>query len=272
MTIPRFYPAIIDKQLFDRVQEKLRLSAVNWRNSYANRTTYLLSGLVICDACGRRYLGTAAKGGKFQYYSCGSYLKGGKETCAARLINKNKLESAVLAKIQQQILTPTNIRSYIQRVMESAIKSKDKLSPEQGVVRSALSDLQTRLQRWENALESGELSIEHAAQRIKELHEQRQELLKKKQALDHNGLSVKTVSAIPTARMDAYVAEMQRRLAAKQIGAKREFLRELLKEVRVHGSNVTLTYKLPLAASQWRFFTPLRLVGPPGLEPGTNRL
>ena len=177
-----------------------------------------------------------------------------------------------MAKIQQQILTPTNIRSYIQRVMESAIKSKDKPSPEQDVVRSALSDLQTRLQRWENALESGELSIEHAAQRIKELYEQRQELLTKQQALDQNGRSVKTVSAIPTARMDAHVAEMQRRLAAKQIGAKREFLQELLQEVRVHGSNVTLTYKLPLAASEWRFFTPLRLVGPPGLEPGTNRL
>jgi len=125
--------------------EKLRLSAANWRNSYANRTTYLLSGPVVCDACGRRYLGTAAKGGKFHYYSCGSYLKGGKQTCAARLINKNKLESAVLAKIQEQILTPTNIRSYIQLVMESAIKSQDKPSPEQDAVRLALSDLQTRL-------------------------------------------------------------------------------------------------------------------------------
>src|SRR5262245_13910827 len=86
----------------------------------ANPTTYLLSGLVVRDTCGRRYLGTAAKGGKFHYYICGSYLKGGKETCAARLINKNKLESAVLAKIQKQILSPTNIRSYIQRVMKSA--------------------------------------------------------------------------------------------------------------------------------------------------------
>ena len=65
---------------------------------------------------------------------------------------------------------------------------------------------------------------------------------------------------------------MQRRLAVKQIGAKREFLQELLKEVRVRGTDVTLTYKLPLAASERRFFTPLRLVGPPGLEPGTNRL
>ena len=272
MTIPGFYPGLIDQPLFDRVQEKLRLSAANWRNSYANRTTYLLSGLVICDACGRRYLGTAAKSGKFHYYSCGSYLKGGKKTCAARLINKNKLESAVLAKIQEQILTPTNIRSYLERVMEKALKSQDQPSPEQDAIRLALSDLQTRLQRWENALETGALSIEQAAQRIKELHEQRQELLKKKQALDNNGRGMKTVSAIPTMRMDAYVTEMRRRLMVKQIGAKREFLQELLKEVRVRGGNVTLTYKLPLAASECRFFTPLRLVGPPGLEPGTNRL
>jgi hypothetical protein len=71
----------------------------------------------------------------------------------------------------------------------------------------ALNDVQTRLQRWENALESGELSIEHAAQRIKELHEQRQELLTKKQALDRNRPGVKRISAIPTAYMDTYIAK-----------------------------------------------------------------
>ncbi len=242
--------------------EKLRLSAANWRNSYANRATYLLSGPVVCDACGRRYLGTAAKGGKFHYYSCGSYLKGGKQTCAARLINKNKLESAVLAKIQEQILTPTNIRSYIQLVMESAIKSQDKPSPEQDAVRLALSELQTRLQRWEIALESGALSIEQAAHRIKELHEQRQELLKKKQALDRDRPGGKTVYAIPTARMDAYVAEMRRRLAAKQIGAKREFLQEVLKEVRVRGGNVTLTYKLSSGRHRVQVLYTIKVGGP----------
>ena len=272
MTIPGFYPAIIDQQLFDRVQGKLRLSAANWRNSYANRTTYLLSGLVICDACGRRYLGTAAKGGKFHYYSCGSYLKGGKQTCAARLINKNKLESAVLAKIQKEILTANNIRTYIQLVIEGALKSKDKPSPDEAATQLALNEVQARLQRWENALESGDLSIEHAAQRIKQLHEQRQELLKKKQSLERGRPSIKKASAIPTAHLAAFIAEMRRRLVVKQIGAKREFLQELVKEVRVRGDSVTLTYKLPLKASEFKFFTPLKLVGPPGLEPGTNRL
>ena len=72
--------------------------------------------------------------------------------------------------------------------------------------------------------------------------------------------------------MDAYVGEMQRRMATKQIGAKRQFRQEVVKEVRVSGSDVTLTYKLPLKGSEGKFFAPLTLVGPPGLEPGTNRL
>ena len=38
--------------------------------------------------------------------------------------------------------------------------------------------------------------------------------------------------------MNAYVAEMRRRLVAKQLGARREFLQEILKEVRVRGGNL----------------------------------
>jgi site-specific DNA recombinase len=272
ITIPGFYPAIVDQQIFNRVEEKLRLSATDWRNSYTNRTTYLLSGLVVCEACGRRYLGTAAKGGKFHYYSCGFYLKGGKKSCAARLINKNKLENAVLSKIQEEILTADNIRIYIQRVMENALKSHDKPSLEENTVSLALADVQTRLKRWENALESGELSVEHAATRITELHERRRELLKKERELERNRPGVKKISPIPTAYMDSYIGEMRRRLVAKQIGAKREFLQELIKEVRVRGNSVTLTYKLPLSPVECEFFTRLKLVGPPGFEPGTNRL
>jgi hypothetical protein len=107
--------------------------------------------------------------------------------------------------------------------LETTKESEDAPSPEQHAVRLALADLEMRLQRWENALESGDLLIEHAAQRIKALHEQRQQLLKKKRALDGNRHAIKKITAIPTALMDAYVAEMTRRVAEKRIGAKKAF-------------------------------------------------
>jgi hypothetical protein len=60
--------------------------------------------------------------------------------------------------------------------------------------------------------------------------------------------------------MDAYVAEMTRRVAEKRIGAKKALLHEVLKEVRARGSNVTRTYKLPLRASEGKFFTVFGMV------------
>jgi len=39
---------------------------------------------------------------------------------------------------------------------------------------------------------------------------------------------------------------MQRRLREKKTGYKKEFLREVLKEVRIRGNAVRMTYKLPM--------------------------
>ena len=60
-TIPGFYPVIIEKPLFDRVQKRLKEVGSSWQNSYTHRTDYLLSRLVVCDACSHHYVGTAAK-------------------------------------------------------------------------------------------------------------------------------------------------------------------------------------------------------------------
>jgi hypothetical protein len=44
--------------------------------------------------------------------------------------------------------------------------------------------------------------------------------------------------------MDEYIRQM--RLREKKLGYKKKFLREILKEVRVRGSEVRLTYRLPM--------------------------
>jgi hypothetical protein len=42
--------------------------------------------------------------------------------------------------------------------------------------------------------------------------------------------------------MKSYIRNMQERLRERKIGAKKEFLREIVKEV--HGKTIQLTYKL----------------------------
>ena len=214
------------------------------------------------------YVGTSAKGGKFHYYSCQTYIRKGRDACSAPLLNKEKLEKAVLDQIQRHILSEQNVRRYIELVIEQAQRSRQEPSPEERAINLAIQDAESRLRRWGDALERGLLSLEDTAHRIRELRIEREQLLKRKAAVEEKSRSMAKIVPIPTLLMDAYIREMQARLYDKKIGYKKEFLRDVLKEVRVEGSNVILTYKLPLKpltsgqkASKMEFFTVLQMVG-----------
>ena len=283
IAIPGFYPPIIDQKLFERVQNKLKTESDNFQNVFAHRTDYLLSRLVVCDLCGHHYWGTSAKSGKHYYYSCGTYQRRGREACSAPLLNKEKLEKAVLAQIQEQILCEENVHKYISLVLEQTSQQpKTEPSADETAVELALRDLDTKLNRWEETLEGGILSLEDCAARIKELRQQREALLKRKVELHKKASAGAKILPIPTRLMNEYVQQMQMRLRQKNIGFRKEFIREILKEVRVNGNTVRLTYKLPMTVRtppsesgnprKEEFCTLYHLVELMGVEPTASRV
>src|SRR5262249_42347535 len=156
-------------------------------------------------------------------------------------------------------------------------RSDPEPSAEEKAILLAIADADTRLRRWEDALERGLLSLEDASHRIKELRHERAALLKTKADLAQKSSSVGKVLPIPTPLMNNYIREMQERLRTKKIGYKKEFLREIIKEVRVKGREISLTYKLPLTkkpsggGNGGKFFTVLQMVVAAGLEPKSRK-
>jgi hypothetical protein len=221
--------------------------------------------------------GTAAKGGRFHYYTCQNYLKRGKAACNSRLLNKNKLEKAVLDQVQEQILSEDNVRRDIELVIDQT-RSDHESSAEEKAILLAIADADAKLHRWEEALERGLLSLEDASHRIKELRHERAALLKTKGELAQKPRSLRKALPIPTPLMNNYIREMQERLRTNKIGYKKEFLREIIKEVRVKGREITLTYRLPIAkkpssgANGGEFFTLLQMVEAGGIEPPSEGL
>jgi site-specific DNA recombinase len=271
VAISGFYPPIVEEELFTKVQQKLKNESDNFQNAYAHRTQYLLSRLVVCDVCGHNYLGTSAKSGQYHYYCCRTYLQKGRQACNAPLINKEKLEKAVLDQIQVQILTEENVRKYIDLIVEQTRAAQAEPSAEEKAVDMSVADVASRIRRWEETLERGLLSLEDSAHRIKELRQEREALLRHKVDLQKKSRSRAKVLPIRTELMAQYVWQIQSRLREKKIGYKREFLREILKEVRIRGKAVTLTYRLPITGrtppagdkspQQEEFFTLCELVG-----------
>jgi hypothetical protein len=75
--------------------------------------------------------------------------------------------------------------------------------------------------------------------------------------------------------MNNYIRELQFRLREKKNGYKKEFLREILKKVRVRGNAVRLIYELPMTVRTppsdgidprtGEFFTLYQMVEPMGV-------
>ena len=282
IVVPGFYPPIIDKELFERVQGQLDQQTNNWQNSYSHRTSYLLSRLVVCDNCGHHYIGMSAKSGRYNYYSCRTYMQKGRAACSSALLSKEKLEAAVLEQVQEQILSEENVRRYIELVFQQARQAQNTPDPEEEALKLTITDVETRIHRWEDTLERGLLPLEDAAHRIKELRAEREALLKKKTALEKKTKTGATIRAIPTNLMKTYVGTMQERLRNRNFGAKKEFLREIVKEVRVRDKTIQVTYRLPMAtrtspskgtnSREGEFLSLCNLVEPMGVEPTASRV
>lgn len=92
-------PAIIDKDLFDRVQI---IKSTRKHNSKA-KTNYLLTGKVFCSDCGKTYVGSSSKshGKQDYYYICSA--KKNRGVCNNRNIKKEVLENSVTNLIINEV-------------------------------------------------------------------------------------------------------------------------------------------------------------------------
>jgi site-specific DNA recombinase len=69
---PAPHPRLADPDLFEAAQAVLEARGDDLSLRRTNGSDYLLTGLVVCEKCGKRFIGAAAKGNayRYQYYVC----------------------------------------------------------------------------------------------------------------------------------------------------------------------------------------------------------
>lgn len=114
-------PAIVDKELFDKVGERLKKNGEAPARGKA-KTTYLLSGKVFCGHCGEAMngeAGTSKTGVVHNYYKC--YTRKRHGNCRKKSVKKELLEEWV-AEDAKALLTDENIEKIVEVVMTQAEK------------------------------------------------------------------------------------------------------------------------------------------------------
>lgn len=239
------WTAILDKETFDKVQAQLRDRAPAQLNPRRVASRYLLSGLARCGYCGKALIGQEAKGGQFNYYVCGTLLKKGSGSCQTRYLNTEKFEGLVINKIKEHILTEENLRELVRLVNEEMDNVAGDYREELGVIPDEIAGINNRLERLYDALETGKLRLEDLAPRIQQLRHRQEQLQARKWELE-TLLSDRRVELASLETVTRYVEDLRNLLGQSSLTERKSFVRSFIKEVKVTGGEVLLTYTMPL--------------------------
>ena len=111
------YPKIIEKELFDAVQQRLN-SEEKFRAARKNTEKYLLRGKLYCGNCGQPMIGESGysrNGDKHTYYSCNGRKK--LKSCNKKNEIKDYIEWYVVEQTVEYILVPERIELIAERVV-----------------------------------------------------------------------------------------------------------------------------------------------------------
>ena len=242
-------PAIVDRETFQRVQSLLGERAFAKVHPQRISSRYLLSVLARCGHCGKALIGLEAKSGKFAYYVCGTLVRKGARSCPSRYLNAGKLEELVIDKIREHVLTPTNLIRLAKMVTEELNRNVATYEAEIRTIDTAILDVATRLVRLYDALETGKISIDLLAPRIRELKE-RQDRLQARQDELHMLLTGEKAEVATQQEVAECAADLRELLQEGSLVERKTFVRSFVNEVRVTGEQVLVNYTIPVSPSK----------------------
>jgi site-specific DNA recombinase len=239
------WPAIIDRDTFDRAQSLLKDRAPVNLHPKRVASRYLLSGLARCGHCGKNLVGHDAKSGRFTYYVCGTLLKKGTDSCPTRYLNRQQFENLVIDKIKEHVLTTDNLTRLVHMVNEEMDSLAIEYRQRSDNVINEIADVDRRLDRLYDALETGRIQLADLAPRIQQLRQRREQLQAARLQLEQE-LSARRVELADEETVAHCVSDLRNLLSESSLAERKSFVRSFVKEVKVTGDSVLLTYTIPM--------------------------
>lgn len=106
----------------------------------SNPSEYLLSGRINCPHCGKAYVGTAAHGSIYRYYTCYPLLHHGKKVRPAQRLPATQLADAVLAALLETYTNSGLFNQALAAVAEHHSTQIEQHREEQAMVDDQLKD------------------------------------------------------------------------------------------------------------------------------------
>jgi DNA invertase Pin-like site-specific DNA recombinase len=168
-------PVIVSRDLWDAAQARHGVRRFGAGRPY--HRPYLLSGLIECAHCGKRFQAKHLTGTRAPaYYLCGGYVASGVQFCNSPRIPTTYLEDAVLDGIQKRldvVLDAAELRRRVEDLLGEDARADGAALPE---LESRLRDTQQRIGRLVAALADGTDELPSVRAKLTQLERDRKRI------------------------------------------------------------------------------------------------
>jgi hypothetical protein len=164
----------VDPEVFDRVQSILDTRGERFDKRFAvRRPEYLLTGLVRCGKCERRYVGISAHGKRhrYRYYICWTRSRYGPAECDAERLRADELEAKVFDALVAVYNDGDLVREAVEAHRSGSNGEADRVRAALAAVESEARKAEAAIERYMLAFEAGEVSQDRFGRRVRELED-----------------------------------------------------------------------------------------------------
>lgn len=224
-------PAIIDKDTFYEVQEKMK-GRKRMGGSYKAQQVYILSGLLKCGICGEKYVG-AKKNPSWTVYECSGHKKG---ICDNKAIKKSEIEQIVVEQLKEKLNHLFNNSELLDKVNARYKELYDNAENDLKNEEMKLANIQTQINNINKAVINGLYSPEmnkemDLLQKEKEVTEQSIEMIK----------NVSKKSNITYDDVNKIISTSLLKLDSDNENDVKEIVQKFVKEVKITPENINIT-------------------------------
>jgi site-specific DNA recombinase len=165
------HPAIVDIEVWQRVQQVLARNGRTGGKDVRNRYGALLKGLLRCEPCNcsmvHTYTSSKARKARYRYYVCVGAQKRGWQTCPSKSVPAEEMERLVIEQIREIGMNPSIISGTIREARKHVKAALASLQSEEKSLQRDLKRCHGEVQRL--ALDAG--AGNGTAARLGDLHE-----------------------------------------------------------------------------------------------------
>jgi len=241
-------PPILDRDLFFRVQERLKSNFALAQRHTKNH--YLLGGKLWCG-CGNRRTGSAARQGKHLYYGCIGKVRNFPfpSTCEDRAVNARIADDLAWRKISQLMSSPESLRRQIQRWLEKRQSKVERADVDADFMKREIVRARNEEDRYNKAYGVGLLSIDQLREYTLPVHEKISLLEAQLAKASTNATAAAEINPPSREQIEKFAAKATTMLKHLNFEAKRAIVRSIVERCVISRDELRINGYIPLENS-----------------------